>query len=203
MNDPTRVKTCTKCGEPKPLDAFAKDKQKRDGLTPRCKACRRADDRRYMSSEASKEKARERLRRHMQTERGQETRKRYVESTPEKQRAYKIAYRARHPDAARLYYEANKIASYERVMKRRALQRSVTVGDVDIARLWADARGICGICAEPINYALNFPDPMSRSVDHIVPLSKGGTHEQANLQAAHLVCNIKKGAKVPVTDLAV
>ena len=32
---------------------------------------------------------------------------------------------------------------------------------------------------------------------HIIPLALGGTHEAANLQWAHLICNIRKGARMP------
>lgn len=34
--------------------------------------------------------------------------------------------------------------------------------------------------------------PGRPSIDHIVPLSRGGTHELANLQIAHYVCNLSK-----------
>mgnify|MGYP002621032842 FL=1 len=36
-------------------------------------------------------------------------------------------------------------------------------------------------------------DPLT--VDHIVPLSKGGTNDLANLQVLHRSCNSSKGAK--------
>lgn len=42
---------------------------------------------------------------------------------------------------------------------------------------------------------LKWPNPMSKSVDHTVPISRGGTHEQTNLTWAHLVCNMRKGAR--------
>lgn len=49
------------------------------------------------------------------------------------------------------------------------------------------SRGICGICREPV--------PFERfSIDHIVPLSRGGAHSMVNLQLAHLSCNARKGA---------
>jgi hypothetical protein len=35
------IKTCTKCGEEKPLTEFHKDKSKPDGHMPSCKACRK------------------------------------------------------------------------------------------------------------------------------------------------------------------
>lgn len=53
----------------------------------------------------------------------------------------------------------------------------------------------CGICGELIDMTLKYPDPMSRSVDHVVPLARGGDHAPENCQLAHLTCNVKKGAK--------
>lgn len=50
----------------------------------------------------------------------------------------------------------------------------------------------CGICTEAIDRTLPWPDPMSASVDHILPRNHGGGDEDANLQAAHLLCNILK-----------
>lgn len=51
----------------------------------------------------------------------------------------------------------------------------------------------CSICRGPIDPALRFPDRMAGSVDHIVPLSKGGTDERSNLAAAHYSCNSRRG----------
>ena len=53
---------------------------------------------------------------------------------------------------------------------------------------------ICGICHEPINKRLSFPNMMSVSLDHIVPMFHGGPHTQANSQASHFICNSTKGA---------
>lgn len=54
----------------------------------------------------------------------------------------------------------------------------------------------CGICEEPIEPDLAYPAPMSASLDHIIPLARGGFHERLNCQAAHLICNVRKGARV-------
>ena len=61
------------------------------------------------------------------------------------------------------------------------------------ARIYFRSSGKCGICNEPIDTSLRHPDPMSLSLDHIVPRSKGGGHSAANLQASHLSCNVRKG----------
>ncbi len=48
----------------------------------------------------------------------------------------------------------------------------------------------CGICGEEIDPRFKFPHPLSKTVDHIIPVAKGGhPSELANLQAAHLWCN--------------
>lgn len=43
------MKTCSKCGETKPLDEFHKYKRSKDGRVPRCKDCRRAEASEYHS----------------------------------------------------------------------------------------------------------------------------------------------------------
>lgn len=55
---------------------------------------------------------------------------------------------------------------------------------------------VCGICDDPVDKSLKYPDPMSVSLDHVVPLSRGGGHLFENSQCSHLICNIRKGARV-------
>lgn len=52
----------------------------------------------------------------------------------------------------------------------------------------------CQICRKKVDHELAWPHPMSWSLDHIVPISKGGEHSYANTQLAHLTCNISKRA---------
>lgn len=52
------MKTCTKCGETKPLTDFYKDKHSKDGLTYRCRECNRADGKAYHEANLEKEKVR-------------------------------------------------------------------------------------------------------------------------------------------------
>lgn len=55
----------------------------------------------------------------------------------------------------------------------------------------------CALCHEPIDYNLHHLDPMAFTVDHIVPLAKGGTDEIANKQATHRACNRTKWDAMP------
>ena len=55
---------------------------------------------------------------------------------------------------------------------------------------------ICGICKAPVSPDLLHPDPLFASVDHIIPVALGGTSDEENLRIVHLVCNLKKGARL-------
>lgn len=50
----------------------------------------------------------------------------------------------------------------------------------------------CGICGKAVNRRRVFPDPLAGSLDHLLPVAQGGSHEAANLQLAHFVCNWTK-----------
>ena len=59
---------------------------------------------------------------------------------------------------------------------------------------------VCGICGLPVDKSIKYPDPMSPTVDHIIPIAKGGhPSDLANLQLAHRCCNRKKGADLYTT----
>jgi len=56
---------------------------------------------------------------------------------------------------------------------------------------------ICGICGKPVDFSLKYPHPMSPTVDHIIPVSKGGhPSDLDNLQLAHRCCNRQKSDKL-------
>lgn len=61
-------------------------------------------------------------------------------------------------------------------------------------RLWylaIDRYGLvcCGICGMPIEFS-------ECTLDHKIPLSKGGTNKLSNLQLAHLLCNQYKADSI-------
>ena len=64
----------------------------------------------------------------------------------------------------------------------------------DYVEIFERDNWICGICTKPIDNKLKWPNPMSVSLDHIVPVSRGGGHVKENVQSAHLSCNISKGS---------
>ena len=52
---------------------------------------------------------------------------------------------------------------------------------------------ICQICKKPVDKKLSYPDLNRASLDHVNPLSRGGTHESQNVQLTHLLCNVSRG----------
>ena len=52
---------------------------------------------------------------------------------------------------------------------------------------------ICGICGKPVDFSYKNPHPLAPTVDHIIPVSKGGhPSDISNLQLAHRCCNRQK-----------
>lgn len=56
---------------------------------------------------------------------------------------------------------------------------------------------VCGICGKPVDFSYKYPHPLSPTVDHIIPVSKGGhPSDLSNLQLAHRCCNREKADKL-------
>ena len=55
----------------------------------------------------------------------------------------------------------------------------------------------CALCGGRVDFDRKFPDPMSPSIDHIIPVALGG-HPSAldNMQLTHLGCNSSKGNRI-------
>ena len=89
------------------------------------------------------------------------------------------------------YTEATA-AAYHR---RRALKKGATVEDFKPGEIFERDDWTCGICSEPVDRDLKWPNPLSVSLDHVIPLALGGAHSRDNTQCAHLSCNVRKGAQ--------
>ena len=50
----------------------------------------------------------------------------------------------------------------------------------------------CHLCEGPIDSALEWPDPYSPVLDHVIPRVKGGPATPENLRAAHALCNNRR-----------
>lgn len=78
--------------------------------------------------------------------------------------------------------------------RRKALtEESKTI---TLRKLFKRDGGICWICGQPCDInadhnANNYP-----SVDHLLPISKGGKDEWSNIKLAHRICNTMRGNKI-------
>src|SRR5262245_2563979 len=74
--------------------------------------------------------------------------------------------------------------------KRGSIAESFSSQDVFARDKW-----MCQLCHKPIRKSLRHPHRLSGSIDHIIPVSCGGSHSLDNVQAAHYSCNSKKNSK--------
>lgn len=80
--------------------------------------------------------------------------------------------------------------------RHRARKRDAFVEDVLPDEIYQRDRYTCRLCGKRLAMTKFAPHPKSPSIDHIIPLSQGGTHEPANVQAAHFICNARKSDRL-------
>lgn len=78
---------------------------------------------------------------------------------------------------------------------RRARKRDAYVADVVRRKVYQSDDWRCHICGKKVKRRAKVPDPMAPTIDHVIPLADGGTHEPANCRTAHFICNSLKGAR--------
>ena len=55
---------------------------------------------------------------------------------------------------------------------------------------------VCHICLTEIDLSLARNNRFGATIDHVIPVSKGGADTLENMKLAHWICNIKKGNRV-------
>lgn len=79
---------------------------------------------------------------------------------------------------------------------RRAREKNAFVEVVDPLVVFERDNWICQLCGYPVSKLRGRETIDVASLDHIIPLAKGGKHSYANTQLAHFTCNSRKGARV-------
>jgi 5-methylcytosine-specific restriction endonuclease McrA len=93
------------------------------------------------------------------------------------------------PEYQRQKWQAHK-------QRRRAAKCKAEFEYFTSLEIYVRDRWRCGICSKFVDCDLRYPDPLSSSLDHIIPLACGGSHTRNNVQLAHLRCNCLKQDKV-------
>lgn len=78
--------------------------------------------------------------------------------------------------------------------RRRARLKGATVERFTTTAILERDAWRCQLCGRPTKRNALVPHPEAPTLDHIVPLSQGGDHTRANVQCAHFLCNVLKGA---------
>lgn len=121
--------------------------------------------------------------------------KTWRDRNPEKVVAGRKAARAKDPEKHRARSKAWRDANKESVRAHSSAYRAKKQASGgahsadDVAWLIEQQKGRCALCGKRLVGAYH--------VDHVMPLSKGGTDDRGNLQIVHPVCNLRKAAKLP------
>lgn len=116
---------------------------------------------------------------------------------PEKVKSAKKFYRLTHPEKVKAQKDKWRVSHPEvvrgQVQRRRARKAGVSVERFLVSEIYERDRWICQLCKKKVNKRLKYPNKLSASLDHIVPLFEGGQHTRNNVQLAHWICNINTG----------
>ena len=110
-------------------------------------------------------------------------------------RKYREANKEKVNGHISVYYKQYPEKRREKNRRRRSLKLGVTHESYHNSYIFERDEWTCRICGRKINKRLKYPNLLSASIDHIVPLSKGGDDSPVNIQASHLRCNLGKHAQ--------
>lgn len=260
-----QMKTCTKCGEAKPLDAFGKRSKAKDGHANRCLPCDAAHQREYRAAHPgwasvhvmkwqakNPDKKHEYDRRYREKNPGLSTRwyrknrdrgralimasyrrhrdtrvvamRRQYWTDPDRARAQKRAdywkHREKRVAGSRAQYQANPHryliqakqwasanrsksrtikaawkgrnpdAVFEYAARRTArIRGSSRLERIDRAAIVRRDGSMCYLCNGHLTR-------LQITLDHVYPVSRGGTHTADNLRVACRACNSRKGSRL-------
>lgn len=123
--------------------------------------------------------------------------RRWYSENAEKKRDESLNWYRNNQDRAKqtnsTWYRDNVDKSRAKARARRVIKRGGDSEKFFAAEIFKRDEWVCQLCGGKVDPALRHPDPLSASLDHVVPVSKGGGHTRANVQLAHLVCNTARG----------
>lgn len=158
-------KRCSRCKEIKPITEFGRDSRNKDGLLIYCRDCKRA-----MNASQS-EYRKEYMKRYLVT---------YRKSPEyrERERLYAQEYRKAHPDKNKAYS-----ANYRATLR----ENTGEMNEIDVQEVLKFFNYECAYSGVPLG--------SDYQMDHIISVSRGGTHTTHNLAPCLPVINLRKSSK--------
>lgn len=178
------MKTCSKCGEAKPFDAFTK-RGDSDRLRSQCRACRSASERDRSREYHGRPEVRERKRAYDAARAGD----------PAHLAVKRASYRAKreqYVERSRRYQRAHPGKVNAATAARDAARRQRTVA-------WADPVAIAAVYQQAARVSRCLG--VEHHVDHVVPLrgrKVSGLHVQTNLRVLPARLNVRKNNRFEV-----
>lgn len=178
---------CAGCDSVLPLlpQYFSRDSKSRTGLKSRCRSCRAAETKVYALTHPEWKLDYDKTYNELHRER---LRRKYWENRDE-HLARSRAYEAVNQDKRKAYRQANKEKWAEYHRNRRALIRGAEGKHTasEIRQMLEDQGHVCAYCEVPLFGEFH--------VDHMLPLSRGGSNDWSNLAITCDRCNRSKHNK--------
>ena len=198
-------KKCVKCGAVKSIDEFPKDRTRKDGAFPWCKACKRSHDHQTYIENGEQIRARSALR--FEMKRGEILEYRH-QHYGERKDKYNLARRIKyatnpayfiertrqyvceHPEENRIYHAGWRKNNGPALLSYRRAHRAKMVGGYVSVSEWNAILKLYG------GRCLRCGTTKDITADHVIPLAKGGPHNASNIQPLCRPCNSWKGVKI-------
>lgn len=179
------MRVCRDCGTPEDLLS-------RENL---CRACRKISAAEYYARNRELIKARTRAWTAAQPERKRTTDAAWYVRNRERKAEYDRQYRAENAAriAARNAAKVDQRRSYTQA--RRARKHAATVERFTDFEIYARDDFKCYLCGRVVYPALPLFDPLKATLEHRVPLARGGAHSRENCATACWECNARKGTQ--------
>jgi 5-methylcytosine-specific restriction endonuclease McrA len=175
------MKQCTKCKQffPATKEFFHANHTQSSGFHPQCKICRSKErkERYEINGELERAQMRDYAKNH--SKKAVERMREWKINNPKKLAEHNHKYHMNHKEQGRV----NVTNRQARLAKA---QGKHTAGDV--LRLFKEQGGKCAYCGIELIEKYH--------VDHIIPISRGGSNYPSNLAISCQFCNESKGAKL-------
>lgn len=173
------LKRCSLCHKDKPFCAFEKDASKRLGVTSRCKKCKR-EQRRIKNAawHAEREQMLDLYRQGLS---------KCYKCKEIKPFAQFLKSNTRSSGVFNLCLNCNN-----KIRQHYNRKRSKATRDYVRWEVFEDDEFTCYLCEEVLDPETLSPHPKSLTIDHVLPISRGGLDERDNVRTACLDCNRRK-----------